>query len=141
MKVEPLTVAHLEAVALQPAQAMWRNNLTRDDYLALTTAGQGWAGIHDGRVLACVGVLERGPNVGDGWGLIAGDLGRLMPTLTRAVRRGLEATPYRRIEIRVASNFPQARRWATMLGFCFEGVCRAYCEDGTDAELWSLVRI
>lgn len=140
MRVEPLTAEHLDRIALQPHQAAWRADATPAGMKALAASSDGWTAVDGERVLASLGVLDRGNGNGEAWGLLAGDCGPAMGAITRAVKRYLTTTPYRRIEIRVAANFPPAKRWAAILGFRFEGVARAYCADGTDAEYWALVR-
>lgn len=140
MRVEPLTPDHLAGLVLQPSQEAWARQASPADRAALAVAGPGWSALDGDRVLACLGVLDHGNGVGLGWGLLACDIGHHMPAVTRAVRRYLAATPFRRIEIKVAANFKPAKRWARILGFRFEGVAVAFCDDGSDAEHWALVR-
>lgn len=130
---------HLNALVLQPAQAAWRDDLTAEQLRSLV-AGGGWAALDGEKVLGCGGLVELAPGRAEAWALLAEDSGRALKAITQATRRFLEAAPYRRIEAVTACEFPPGRRWATMLGFRFEGVAEAYLDDGSDAERWVIVR-
>lgn len=140
MNVEPLKAAHLEALVLQPAQATWRAGMTHDQFQALAATDAAWAVLDGDQVLMCAGVIEAAPGRGEAWALLSERGGRSMVALTRAVRRYMEAAPFRRIEAVVAVNFAPGRRWAKMLGFRFEGLMAAYLDDGSDAERWARVK-
>ena len=83
------------------------------------------------------GIIALGEGRGEAWALLAQDAGRLMPAIVRALARGLAISPFRRVQIVTACDFPPARRLARLLGFSFEGRLRAYLSDGGDAELWA----
>lgn len=139
MRVEPLTREHLEALTLQPHQAAWRGKLSDEQIGALVHQG-GWAAVDGEAVLGCAGFVDKGDGRAEGWALLGDESGRAMAAITRAVKRGIRSNPARRIEIVTACSFAPAGRWATMLGFRFEGRMRAWCADGSDAELWSMVK-
>lgn len=131
-----MTAAHLEALVLQPAQSAWRDKLQRVQIEALV-ASDGWTALNGDEVVGCGGVIDHSGGRGEAWALLAGGAGAQLVSITRAVRRFLAAAPYRRVEAVTACNFPPARRWVTMLGFRFEGLMSAYCDDGSDAERWA----
>ena len=140
MRVEPFSPDHLACLALQPRQRAWRDTAGEFDLACLNQGpNQGWTAFDGETPVAALGVIDLGGGRGMGWGLISADAGRVFPALHRAVTRFLQATDYRRIEAVTACDFPPARRWAGMLGFTHEGTMRAYCHDGSDAELWARV--
>jgi hypothetical protein len=140
MNVEPLRAEHLEALVLQPSQAAWRDGMTSDQFRALVATDSAWAVLDGDQVLMCAGVIEVAPGRGEAWALLSGRSGPAMVALTRAVRRYMEAAPFRRIEAVAAVNFAPGRRWAKMLGFRFEGLMTSYLDDGSDAERWARVK-
>lgn len=54
------------------------------------------------------------------WALLAEDAGPHLLALTREIRSLISKTPFARIEMAVDADFPEARRWAVMLGFKLE---------------------
>jgi RimJ/RimL family protein N-acetyltransferase len=54
------------------------------------------------------------------WGLIGRDAGAFMVAITRAVRRYLDLSDFRRIEAHIEHGFAAAHRWARLLGFTDE---------------------
>ena len=140
MRVEPFHPDHLARLAVQPHQRAWRDNAGDLDLACLSQGGNaGWTGLVGERPVAALGIIDVGGGRAMAWGLIAQDAGPVFLALHRAVARYLGATGYRRIEAVTASDFPQAGRWAGLLGFTHEGTMRAYCHDGSDAELWARV--
>lgn len=142
MKVEVIAFrgAHLEDLVLQPAQAAWRGRFDPGAGAALESDGGAWSLMRGGAVVGCGGVINRGSGRGEAWALLAQDAGSAMLTATRAVRRYIRTAPYRRIEAVTSVDFAPAGRWTRLLGFRSEGVMRAYCETGGDAERWAIVR-
>jgi RimJ/RimL family protein N-acetyltransferase len=141
MRIEPLTADHLSRIAVQPQQAAWRDSVARTGVEILTTSGNaGWAMVRAGQPVAAMGVIDMGGGRASAWGLLSHEIGAGgLVALHRAVRRFLAAAPYRRVEAVTAVDFRAAGRWVEMLGFNKEGVMRAYCFDGGDAELWARV--
>jgi hypothetical protein len=139
MRVEPFDPRHFARLAVQPHQADWKLKLAEGDWGSLCTPPhRAWSALaDDGRTLACAGFVDLGGGKARAWSLLAGDAGRAMAGVTRAVKDALEQAGFRRVDIEVASGFEPARRWAAMLGFQQEGVMRAWFDDGSDAELWS----
>ena len=88
----------------------------------------------DGNVLLCAGVARIDDSYGHAWAFMSRHAGPHMRWLTGRVRwyvDGLMAD-YRRIEMIVRADFPQARKWAAMLGFEEEGPLRCAAPDGGD---------
>jgi hypothetical protein len=141
MRIVPFRPGHLSALVLQPHQRAWQGKITAGHARVLGDQGQAWTALRREAVAGCAGVLDRGEGRGLAWALLAGDLGPAgFVALHRAVAAGLPSLPYRRIEAHVAADFAPGRRWATMLGFAFEGVMRGYQADGGDALMFARVR-
>jgi hypothetical protein len=138
--VEPMKAAHLASLTVQAAQHAWRNDMTEEHFELLAAPDAAWSVFDGTRLVMCAGVIEAGVGRGEAWALLAPDSGPAMTGITRAVRRYLHATSFRRIEAVVAVNFSPGRRWAKMLGFRFEGLMAAYLDDGSDAERWARVK-
>lgn len=96
------------------------------------------AGLVGDRVVGAVGVSERGPHRAEAWALLALDVPML--SATRAVKRWLDACPYRRIETWVMCGHESGERWAKMLGFRMEGRMDCYLPDGHAAYLFARVK-
>lgn len=140
MRVEPFSTHHLASLKVQPHQRAWREHADSADLACLNQGrNRGWTAFDGEAPVAMLGVIDMGGGRAMGWGLISAEAGRVFPALHRAVTRFLLNTDYRRIEAVTASDFQPARRWAEMLGFTHEGTMRAYCHDGSDAELWARV--
>lgn len=138
--VEPMKAAHLASLTVQAAQHVWRNNMTEEHFKLLAAPDAAWSVFEGERLMMCAGVIDAGEGRGEAWALLAPDCGRAMTGITRAVRRYLHATPFRRIEAAVAENFAPGSRWAKMLGFRFEGLMTSYLDDGSNAERWARVK-
>lgn len=119
MIVEPYTARHLEDLLLQPAQVFLAPLLDTSHAQALE-ATEGYTAIEGGHVIACLGVLRMDASRAIAWGLIGRDAGAAMLAITRAVRRYLDLSDFRRIEAHVEHGFRAAHRWAQMLGFTDE---------------------
>ncbi|MDB5433556.1 MAG: hypothetical protein JWP35_4672 [Caulobacter sp.] len=140
MIIEAFQPAHLQRLVLQPEQQAWQGKVTDGHAEVLGSHGVAWTGFDGDQVLGCAGILDRGEGRGLAWALLAEDVGpRRFVTLHRAVARGFEILPYRRIEAHVSPTFQQGIDWAQMLGFQFEGVMRAYLPTG-DLLLFARIR-
>ena len=140
MRVEPFHPDHLARLVVQPHQRAWRDNAGDLDLACLNQGGNaGWTGLVGERPVAALGVIDMGGGRACAWGLLSEEAGPVFLALHRAVQRYLRTAGFRRIEAVTLSDFQPARRWAELLGFTHEGTMRAYCHDGSDAELWSRV--
>lgn len=91
-------------------------------------------------VLACGGIIDVWPGRGLGWMFLSQNAGRRMLSITRAVKRAIEAYPLRRIEITVDDGFENGHQWARMLGFRLETPepMKGYMPDGRAAFQYAL---
>lgn len=133
MIVEPFRPDHLESFIAQPAQEYARANLGSAAYRQALVGPYSFAGLIDGRVVACAGVVPLWEGRADAWALVAQDIGPLgMHRLHFAVARHLKRFSFRRIEAACDASFLQAHRWLELLGFAYEGPLKAYTPDGRD---------
>lgn len=143
MIVTAFRAEHLQRLTLQPAQVHLSAELLKPGYAAMLTAGGPcFTAEHDGRVIACAGVVEVWPGRGMAWALVGEGAGRAMLAIHRAVSGFLIQAPYRRIEATVDAGFDAAQRWIEMLGFTCEtpNGMRGFNPDGSDSFLYSRVK-
>ena len=140
MIVVPFERWHLERMVIQQRQQGLEHLLTNDVYSVLVGC-HSYSALEGEEVLACAGVREVAPGRAAAWAYISQDVGRRMRGVTRAVKGFLDLSQFRRIEMDVDCEFPQAHRWARMLGFEME--CerrRSFTPDGRDCALYAMVR-
>jgi hypothetical protein len=116
-------------------------HLLTDDVYSLLASSHAYTALDGDEILACAGVIEVAPGRAAAWAYISQDVGRRMRGVTRAVKGFLQMSQFRRIEMDVDCEFPQAHRWARMLGFEME--CerrRSFTPDGRDCALYAMVR-
>jgi RimJ/RimL family protein N-acetyltransferase len=141
MRIEPLRAWHLQALELQPSQAMFGAIIQQPDYQNMVIrAGHAFAAVCDDRVLGCGGMTELWENRAQIWALVSKDAGPHMLGIHRAVEGFLKQTTHRRIEAYVLVGFKPGERWLKRLGFEHEGTMRAYSPEGDDYELFARVR-
>ncbi len=119
VRIRRYVPADVQRIALQPAQA--HVSIAPDAAVSLSLASEAYTAEHAGRVIAIVGAQRHNDHRAEGWALLAADLGPLMLPITRAVRGWLKQGRYARVDITVATDFPEALRWARVLGFVQEG--------------------
>lgn len=138
--IVPFKREHMTLMVVQQKQLGLEHLLTKEvlDYLESTEA---YSAIDGTDVLVCAGVVDMAPGRAIAWAYLAGNIGRRMVAVTRAVKKYLQSTGYRRIEMDVDCDFPAAHRWAKMLGFEMECERRKkYTPDGRDCALYAMVR-
>ncbi len=135
--VVPLTPELLRAIVPQNQQ---RLPVEHAEALA-APKGNAYAALVDGQPVAAAGVVELWTGRAHAWALIGEDAGPHMLHITRATRSFLDRLPCRRVEMAVDAEFPQAIRWACMLGFTCETPepMRRYTPDGRDAYLFARI--
>ena len=137
MKVVTLEACHLGAINVQPAQA---------EEFAMqggsVPPGGGWAFLDGDDVLAAYGLATKWPGVAYAWALLSADAGRHMVALTRAIRAELDAAEFGRVEMAVDAGFPEAVRFARVLGFRCETPepMQRYFPNGHAAYLYARVK-
>ena len=140
MIVLPFQRDHLQRMVIQQRQQGLEHLLTDDVYSVLANSSA-YTALDGDEILACAGVIEVAPGRSVAWAYISQDVGRRMRGVTRAVKGFLDMSQFRRIEMDVDCEFPQAHRWARMLGFEME--CerrRSFTPDGRDCALYAMVR-
>jgi len=140
MTVVPFDRKHLINMVIQQRQKGLVHLLT-DDVCAALEGMHSYTAMDGDEVLACAGAIEMAPGRAVAWAYLSEDVGSRLTTVTKAVRRFLKMTTYRRIEMDVDCEFKQAHRWAMMLGFEME--CdrrRSFTPDGRDCALYAMVR-
>jgi hypothetical protein len=119
IRIVPMTDAHVLAIVPQEQQAPELR--TPEDRLreisAPRAAGSAWAVVDGDEVLLLGGVQTMWEGRGMAWVLLAEGAGRRMLSITRAVRRYLDALDYGRLEMYVDAGFWNGCRWAEVLGF------------------------
>ncbi len=140
MIVVPFEREHLHRMVIQQKQ-QGLEHLVTPDVCGVLEGGQSYTALDGDEVVACAGVVEITQGRAVAWAYISQDVGRRMRFVTRAVKNFLDLTQFRRIEMDVDCEFPQAHRWAKMLGFEME--CerrRSFTPDGRDCALYAMVR-
>lgn len=134
--VEPFAPEHIAAIEAQPSQ---RDHLLPGERYA--EAGPAWTARDDsGRIIFCGGFARLGVSYVHAWCVMSTDKGADLVAVTRAARRVIAGSNWRRIEMFSDERFAAATRWAEALGFALEGVRRAALDDGGDMLVWAIVK-
>lgn len=138
MIVVPFEPGHIRQIRAQPAQRDYELGAEAMD----TPFGYARTAMHNGRPLACAGVVEVWQGRAYAWALLAEDAGPFMLPITRAIRSVLDGAPFRRVEMAVDADFAAGRRWAELLGFDCETPrpMPAYLPNGRPAFLYARVK-
>jgi hypothetical protein len=125
---------------LQAGQAYLAPGLTPALGSSLVHAGPAFTvATDDGRPIGCIGLVEQWEGRALAWAVLAGDAGRVLVGITRAVRRFLDLGRYRRIEAAVPVGFAAGHRWARLLGFTLEAPVMRSWSAGRDFALYALI--
>lgn len=105
----PLHADDLFEIKVQPSQHVQMGvplRTSRDDAMAMAAQPCAWSVRHQGRLIACFGIIETFDGAqGQSWCQLASDLGAAHLPLTRFMRRTLEASELARVDlIAVASD-------------------------------------
>jgi hypothetical protein len=91
---------------------------------------------HEGRIIACMGVVRLWKGVGEAWVFTAPGADRFPLLLCRAglwgLGQALGLLGLHRVQAHVLMDFKPGLRWARYMGFSQEGVCLSYTADGQD---------
>lgn len=140
MLIVPYRAEHLDELVLQWAQAPSGVWFTREQALALEGT-EAWSGIYDNEPVICSGVVQVWQGRYMAWSYVSKNAGICFVSIHKAVRRFLDTSGHRRIEMAVDCDFPQGHRWARLLGFTLEAErLKAYRPDGGDCALYARVR-
>lgn len=142
MKIVRMTVEHVLAVQLQPAQGYAVSMIDAEHARSLVDApGVAWTALGgDGLPIACAGIVQTHEQRGIAWALLSAQALREFKLIHRVVRDVVNAAPWRRIEMTVDASHGRAVAWAERLGFVREGLMRAYTPDGRDCFLYAKVK-
>lgn len=136
----PFKAAHVAQLDVQPAQ---RSMLAHLQPAILHVLEDQWSStvFKNGRPVLCGGVIEQWPGNAILWSFMGSSLtpGEFL-VVHRLVVSFVNSLPFRRVEMHVDADFPQAHRWARLLGFVCEAPrMRAFLVDGRDGALYARV--
>lgn len=94
---------------------------------------------NDGTILACAGFIHETEHRACLWALFTDNLGHKFITLHRHTLRIIHESPYKRLYMRVHTEFNNGIMWANMLGFEYEGTEKQYIH-GADFARFALIR-
>lgn len=139
MKIVPFKAWHLDEIELQGPQMYLRGWLTEDQKQRLEHYPS-YTALLDGKPVAMAGVIETWPGRALAWAYLSEMGPRQFVLVHRSVSRFLEACYTKRVEMTVDCDFPQAHRWAKMLGFKMEAERMvAYTPNGQDCALYARI--
>jgi len=139
-EVVPFKVEHLAAIKLQHMQAHLSNWVTLEQGRALEQFPS-YTAMVDGQPIGAAGVLHMWVGRAMAWAFISKTSPHNFLKGHRVIKRFLDGCYTQRIEMTVDCDFPEAHRWARMLGFEME--CermRNYSPDGRDCALYARIR-
>lgn len=73
-----------------------------------------WVGF---RCIGAAGIVRCHGDTALAWAVLGADAGPYLLQLTRKVRKAIDISPYKRVEMRVIYTFEEGHRWARLLGF------------------------
>ncbi len=119
MIMVPFTPQHLEGFKLQDGQPEMLAYLEAPGYgELLQSVGNGYSLFDGETLLGCGGVMKQSETRALAWALVSKNVKpRHMVSITRVVKKELDASQFNRIEAIVRLGFNQAYRWALALGF------------------------
>jgi hypothetical protein len=150
LTVEPFEPAHLDAIAMQPAQLPELRAMPgklKDAanggpaFTAFADPIGGYDYVSSSRhIVACAGLFENHAAYATAWALFAQDNGRATwAALVAAIRRVLAASGYARIDMMVRNDFAAAHGFARRIGFVQCGLFHRFGEDGTDFAVYERI--
>jgi len=142
ISIEQLKVHHLISLdmrGVQPAQHWVVESMKNPQWFeTMVNSGPCCAFLDPHGVAAIGGIIEfKGSGRGIVWAIFAHNSGEHFVSLYRKMRRAMLSVKLTRYEAYINPEFQQARRLASLSGFCREGLMRRH-ENGIDKELWAL---
>tara|TARA_R110000787_G_scaffold160287_4_gene273992 strand:- start:1341 stop:1763 length:423 start_codon:yes stop_codon:yes gene_type:complete len=139
MNIIPFEAEHVKLIKLQDKQLYLNAFVTMEQAEALEEHTSYSAEV-DGQIIASSGIIPMWHGRGMAWAFLSEMGPRHFMGVHKAIKRALDNCYIQRIEITVDCDFPQAYRWANLLGFTMEAECmRAYTPDGRDCALFARV--
>jgi hypothetical protein len=140
MNVIPYKAEHLLALQLQAGQRGVAPFIT-PDYAKMLEGTWSFTAMVDGDPIAVCGITELWTNRAMVWSFLGQQAGPHFFALTKACKRVMDLSPYRRLEAEADCEFAPAHRWLRILGFEMEAPrMRAYRVDGGDSALYARMR-
>jgi hypothetical protein len=139
-EVTPFKAEHLAVIKLQDMQAHLSNWVTLEQGRGLEEYPS-YTAFVDGKPIGAAGVIHMWAGRAMAWAFISKVAPHIFLKGHRVVKRFLDGCHVRRIEMTVDCDFPEAHRWAKMLGFEME--CermKFYSPDGRDCALYVRLR-
>ncbi len=135
MRIVPFEAHHLADIEPQEGQQFISPH--RGNGRALEAMGEAYTALEGGDVVGCSGLVEIWPERAIAWAVLSETGPRNFLRIHRIVRRSVEESEIRRIEIYVRSDDDKAHRWARLLGFEKEcGPLRQFDPDGNDYDIY-----
>jgi hypothetical protein len=143
MKIEvtPFKARDLDDLAIQSAQEDMFRHMSAEQMRAFESL-ESWTTRIDDRVLLIGGLVPLWEGRAMLWSYVSKEAGAHFLLLTKGVRRFIDASTYKRIEMYVDMEFTQGHRWAKVLGFTNETPdgMKAFFPNGHDAALYARAR-
>lgn len=139
-KLAPFKLDHALALDLQPAQQLNipDHAAEREVWRTLEDKPGNWTLLEGGQPIACAGLVELWRGRAGAWAMLSRQVrGPQLLAIHRQVQKGLEESPFRRVETSVDLAFAPGHRWAWMLGFRPEGIMQGYDPAGRDHMLYA----
>lgn len=142
VKIVPFAIEHLQAIQLQPYQRDALDRMSDPERAYMAASDYAFTALDGDEVLGCAGIFRMWEGRGHAWALLSANIGSRFVRVHRAVKRAIEISGYRRVEMVVDTAHAEALRWAEMLGFVCETPegMRGYYTDGRLYTLFARVR-
>jgi hypothetical protein len=139
MLVVPFQAGHLAQLPLQEAQ-VYLSDWVTDESGKVLEDSPSYTAMVDGDPVAAAGILPQWHGRAIAWAFLSTMGAGQFIGVHRAVKSFLDGCYVQRIEMTVDCDFPEAHRWAEMLGFNMEAErMEAYSLDGRDCALYARV--
>ena len=139
MIVVPFEALHLERLKLQDAQMYLSNWVSPEQGLALESHPS-YTAMENNVPLASAGIIPQWQGRAIAWAFLSNIGPSQFVGVHRAVKRFIDSCYTQRIEMTVDVDFPEAHRWAKMLGFKMEAErMEAYAPDGRACSLYARI--
>lgn len=141
IEIVPLKLWHLQMINVQSMQKELHDMITPETARNIVNNCNGYTAVDGEEVLAIAGLVDCGEGRAHAWSYISQDVGRRLLTVAKAMGEHLNNATYRRVEMAVDCDFPQAHRLARILGFSKEcDRMTKYTADGRDCALYAMVK-
>lgn len=138
----PFRAGHLRFLKPQEAQRRDYNYMMKSDDLYVLeddTALSAWV---NQRCIGAAGLVQVRPHKAMAWLILSEDAAPYMLPIARKIRRVFRASPYKRVELSVADDFPNGDRFANLIGAVCETPepMKFYGADGRDERMYALIK-